>query len=92
MKVERCQCTDCQNLEQTLHLNREFPTFKQHQEFNLTTIQSLWSICSKVSEEQQNQWSFKGIKDKSVENNKYITDTEFFDILKDLEYINAYFL
>ena len=91
MKEEPCQCPDCQKFyKEHDRLIREFPTFKQQQELNWASIQSFRTICSKVSEELQNQLSDKDTKDKSVENNKYISDIEITDVIDELENVNAY--
>ncbi len=91
MKEEPCQCPDCQKFyKEHDRLIREFPTFKQQQELNWASIQSFRTICSKVSEELQNQLSDKDTKDKSVENNKYISDIEITHVIDELENVNAY--
>lgn len=91
MKEEPCQCPDCQKFyKEHDRLIREFPTFKQQKELNWATIQSFRTLCSKVTEELNNQLSDKYIKDKSVENNKYISDIEITDAIKELENVNAY--
>ena len=58
------------------------PTFKDQQEINWASIQSFRTLCSKVTEELQEQLSNKDIKDKSVENNKHISDTEITDTIR----------
>tara|TARA_Y100000739_G_scaffold76106_1_gene64357 strand:+ start:127 stop:582 length:456 start_codon:yes stop_codon:yes gene_type:complete len=91
LKEEPCQCPDCQKFyKEHDRLIREFPTFKQQQELNWASIQSFRTICSKVSEELQNQLSDKDTKDKSVENNKYISDIEITHVIDELENVNAY--
>ncbi len=91
MKEEPCQCTDCQRFyKQHDRLIREFPTFKQQQELNWASIQSFRTLCSKVTEELQNQLSVKDNKEKSFENNKHISDTELTDAIEELENVNAY--
>ena len=83
MKEEPCQCPDCRKFyKEHDRLIREFPTFKQQQHLNLASIQSFRTICSKVSEELQNQLSDK---DKN-----HISDIEITDVIEDLENVNAY--
>ena len=64
---------------------RELPTFKQQQELNWTSTQSFRTLCSKVTEVLHNQLSDKDIKNKSVENNKNITDIEITDEIEELK-------
>ena len=91
MKEEPCQCPDCQKFyKEHDRLIREFPTFKDQQEINWASIQSFRTLCSKVTEELQEQLSNKDIKDKSVENNKHISDIETTDAIEELENENAY--
>ena len=71
-------------------LIREFPTFKQQQELNWASIQSFRTLCSKVTEELQNQLCEKDNKNKSVENNKHIPNMEITDAIEELENVNAY--
>ena len=83
MKEEPCQCPDCRTFyKEHDRLIREFPTFKQQQHLNWASIQSFRTICSKVSEELQNQLSDK---DKN-----HISDIEITDVIEDLENVNAY--
>ena len=83
MKEEPCQCPDCRKFyKEHDRLIREFPTFKQQQQLNLASIQSFRTICSKVSEELQNQLSDR---DKNQ-----ISDIEITDVIEDLENVNAY--
>ena len=83
MKEEPCQCPDCRKFyKEHDRLIREFPTFKQQQQLNWASIQSFRTICSKVSEELQNQLSDK---DKN-----HISDIEITDVIEDLENVNAY--
>ena len=69
---------------------REFPTFKQQQELNWASIQSFRTLCSKVTEVLHNQLSDKDFKNKSVENNKHISDIEITDAIEELENVNSY--
>ena len=83
MKEEPCQCPDCRKFyKEHDRLIREFPTFKQQQQLNWASIQSFRTICSKVSEELQNQLSDR---DKN-----HISDIEITDVIEDLENVNAY--
>ena len=91
MKEEPCQCPDCQKFyKEHDRLIREFPTLKQQQELNWASIQSFRTLCSKVTEELQNQLSDKDIQDKSVQNNKHISDMEIADAIEELDNVNAY--
>ena len=91
MKEEPCQCPDCRKFyKEHDRLIREFPTFKQQQELNWASIQSFRTLCSKVTEELQNQLSAKDNNDKSAENNKHISDMEIADSIEELENVNAY--
>ena len=56
----------------------------------MASIQFFRTLCKKVIEELQNQLSDKDNKDKSVENNKHISDMEITDAIEALENINAY--
>ena len=91
MKEEPCQCPDCQKFyKEHDRLIREFPTFKQQKELNWASVQSFRTLCSKVTEELQNQLSDRDNKDKFVENNKHFSDMEITDAIEELENVNAY--
>ena len=91
MKEEACQCPDCQRFyKEHDRLIREFPTFKQQQELNWSSIQSFRTLCSKVTEELQKQLSEKYIEDNSIEDNKHISEVEITDAIDELENVNAY--
>ena len=91
LKEELFQCPDCQKFYKDHDcLIREFPTFKQQKELNWASLQSFRTLCSKVTEELQNQLSHKDIKDKSVKNNKYISEIDITNAIKELENVNAY--
>ena len=91
MKEEPCQCSDCQKFyREHDRLIREFPTFKQQQELNWASIQSFRTLCSKVTEELQNQLSEKHTEDLSIECKKHISDMEISDAIEELENVNAY--
>ena len=91
MKEEPCQCPDCQRFyKEHDRLIREFPTFKQQQELNWAYIQSFRTLCSKVAEVLDNQFSDKDFRNKSIENNKHISDIEITDAIEEFENVNAY--
>ena len=69
---------------------REFPTFKQQQELNWASIHSFSTLCRKGTEVLHNQLSDKDFKNKSVENNKHISDIEITDAIEGFENVNAY--
>ncbi len=91
MKEEPCQCPDCQRFyKEHDRLIREFPTFKQQQELNWASIQSFRTLCSKVTEELQNQLLDKDSQDKAVEHNKHTNNLDITDAIEELENVNAY--
>ena len=91
LKEELCQCPDCQKFyKEHDRFILEFPNFKQQQELNWASIQSFLTLCSKVTEILNHQLSDKDLKNKSVENNKHISDIEITDAIEELEYVNAY--
>ena len=58
MAEEPCQCSDCRRFyKEHDRLIREFPTFKQQQELNWTSIQSFRTLCTKVADELQRELS-----------------------------------
>ena len=91
MTEEPCQCSDCQRFyKEHDRLIREFPTFKQQQELNWASIQSFRTLCSKVTNELQNQLSEReSNKDKNPDE-KHISDLEITEALDELESVNAY--
>ena len=91
LKEERYQFPDCQKFykEHDLFI-REFPTFKQQQELNWASIYSFSTLCSKGTEVLHNQLSDKDLKNKSVENNKHISDIEITDAIEEFENVNPY--
>jgi len=91
LKEEPCQCSDCQRFyKEHDRLIREFPTFKQQQELSWTSIQSFRTLCSKVSQELQNQLSEKYINDSVLENKEHISEVEITNVINELENVNAY--
>ena len=91
MTEEPCQCPDCQRFySEHDRLIREFPTFKQQQELNWTSIQSFRTLCSKVTDELQSKLSEReSNEDKALDEN-HISDIEITEALDELESVNAY--
>jgi len=90
---EPCQCSDCQRFyKEHDRLIREFPTFKQQQELNWTSIQSFRTLCSKVTSELQRQLSERESNaDINISpEEKHISDIEITEALDELESVNAY--
>ena len=91
MPEEPCQCSDCQRFyKQHDRLIREFPTFKQQQEFNWASIQSFRTLCTKVTEEVQREISERESNEDLSLEEKHISDTEITEALDELESVNAY--
>ena len=91
MTEEPCQCSDCQRFyKEHDRLIREFPTFKQQQELNWASIQSFRTLCSKVTNELQNQLSERESNEDSNLDDKHISDSEITEALDELESVNAY--
>ena len=88
---EPCQCAACQRFyKEHDRLIREFPTFKQQQELNWTTVQAFRTLCSKVTDELQKQLSER-LSDPNVEKkDKDISDIEINESIEELENVNAY--
>ena len=57
---------------------------------NWASIQSFRTLCSKVTEELQNQLSEKNIVLKTTEDDKSISEVEMKDLIDELENVNAY--
>ena len=91
MTEEPCHCSDCQRFyKEHDRLIREFPTFKQQQELNWSSIQSFRTLCTKVTELLHRELSEReAIKDISSEE-KHISDKEISEALDELESVNAY--
>jgi len=88
---EPCQCSDCQRFyREHDRLIREFPTFKQQQELNWTSIQSFRTLCNKITEELQRQLSERESNEDISPEDKHISDTEITEALDELESVNAY--
>ena len=91
MAEEPCQCSDCQRFyKEHDRLIREFPTFKQQQELNWSSIQSFRTLCSKVSNELQRQLSERESTQDINSEEKHISNTEITEALDELESVNAY--
>jgi len=88
---EPCQCPDCQRFyKEHDRLIREFPTFKQQQELNWASIQSFRTLCTKISDELQKEFSERASNEDISTEEKSISDTEITEALDDLENVNAY--
>ena len=82
MAEEPCQCSDCQRFyKEHDRLIREFPTFKQQQELNWASILSFRTLCSKVTNELQNQLSENESSQDIYKEEKHISDKEITDAL-----------
>ena len=91
MTEEPCQCSDCQRFyKEHDRLIREFPTFKQQQELNWTSIQSFRTLCTKISDELQRMLSERESNEDISPEDKHISDTEITEALDELESVNAY--
>jgi len=88
---EPCQCSDCQRFyKEHDRLIREFPTFKQQQELNWTSIQSFRTLCSKVTQELQRQLSEREFNRDKIPEEKILSDEDLTEALDELESVNAY--
>ena len=91
MTEEPCQCSDCQRFyKEHDRLIREFPTFKQQQELNWASIQSFRTLCTKVTDELQREFSERESNEDTSTKEKHISDTEITEALDELESVNAY--
>ena len=91
MTDQPCQCADCQRFyKEHDRLIREFPTFKQQQELNWTSIQSFRTLCNKVTSELQRQLSERESNEDISLVEKHISDREIAEALDELESVNAY--
>ena len=91
MPEEPCQCSDCQRFyREHDRLIREFPTFKQQQELNWASIQSFRTLCTKVTDELQREFSERESNEETSIKAKHISDTEITEALDELESVNAY--
>ena len=91
MTEEPCQCSDCQRFyKEHDRLIREFPTFKQQQELNWSSIQSFRTLCNKVTDELQKELSERESNEDDNPQETYISDKEITEALNELESVNAY--
>ena len=91
MTEEPCQCADCQRFyKEHDRLIREFPTFKQQQELNWSSIQSFITLCSKVTNELQTLISERESNQDLSTEVKHISDLEITEALDALESVNGY--
>ena len=91
MTEEPWQCPDCKRFyKEHDRLIRQFPTFKQQQEFNWASIQSFRTLCTKVTNVLQRELSERESNEDISSDKKYISDIEITEALDELESINAY--
>jgi len=88
---EPCQCDDCQRFyREHDRLIREFPTLKQQQELNWSSLQSFRTLCGKVTDELQKQLSEIDSGDADTSQDISCNFEEISETLSQLENINAY--
>ena len=91
MKEELCQYPECQRFYKSHdRLMRKFTTFKQQQELNWASLQSFRTLCSKVTEELQKQYSDQQIIGSSIEDNRYIFNVKIPEAIYKLEKVESY--
>ena len=91
MAEEPCQCSDCQRFyKEHDRLVREFPTFKQQQELNWASIQSFRTLCSKVTNELQQELTERESNQDIKLEEKDISVEDITEALDELESVNAY--
>ena len=91
MTEEPCQCADCQRFyREHDRLIREFPTLKQQQELNWSSLQSFRTLCGKVTDELQKKLSEMDSKDAESCKDNNCNYAEISETLGQLENINAY--
>ncbi len=91
MTEEPCQCSDCQRFyREHDRLIREFPTLKQQQELNWSSLQSFRTLCGKVSDELQKKLSEMDSKDNESSQEINSNYEEIAETITQLENINAY--
>ncbi len=91
MTEEPCQCSDCQRFyREHDRLIREFPTLKQQQELNWSSLQSFRTLCGKVSDELQKKLSEMDSKDNESSQEINCNYEEIAETITQLENINAY--
>ena len=91
MTEEPCQCADCQRFyREHDRLIREFPTLKQQQELNWSSLQSFRTLCGHVTDELQKQIAEMDSKDTESSKDNSCNYAEISETLDHLENINAY--
>ena len=91
MTEEPCQCADCQRFyREHDRLIREFPTLKQQQELNWSSLQSFRTLCGKVTDELQKKLSEMDSKDADSSKDNSCNYEEISETLSQLENINAH--
>ena len=91
MTEEPCQCADCQRFyREHDRLIREFPTLKQQQELNWSSLQSFRTLCGHVTDELQKKLSEMDSKDTESSKDNSCNYAEISETLSHLENINAY--
>ena len=91
MTEEPCQCADCQRFyREHDRLIREFPTLKQQQELNWSSLQSFRTLCGKVTDDLQKKLSEMDSKDTDSDQDISCNYEEISETLGQLENINAY--
>ena len=91
MTEEPCQCADCQRFyREHDRLIREFPTLKQQQDLNWSSLQSFRTLCGQVTDELQKKLSEMDSKDAESSKDNFCNYAEISETLSNLENINAY--
>ena len=91
MTEEPCQCSDCQRFyREHDRLIREFPTLKQQQELNWSSLPSFRTLCGKVTDELQKKLSEMDSKGSDFSQDGSCNYAEISETLGQLENINAY--
>ena len=91
MTEEPCQCADCQRFyREHDRLIREFPTLKQQQELNWSSLQSFRTLCGKVTDELQKKLSEMDSREADSSQDSSCNYEEISETLGQLENINAY--
>ena len=91
MTEEPCQCPDCQRFyREHDRLIREFPTLKQQQELNWSSLQSFRTLCGKVTDDLQKKLSEIDSIDEDSSRDVSCNYEEISETLEQLENINAY--
>ena len=91
MTEEPCQCADCQRFyREHDRLIREFPTLKQQQELNWSSLQSFRTLCGQVTDELQKKLAEMDSKDAESSKDNNCNYAEISETLAHLENINAY--